>query len=84
MYYGFRLVLDGEPQEVGCAGKAEPGPGGIVPEQGNGQAAVKGPGGYVFPAHVPEDFSCLEHGGDLVIAAVPGQQEIIQVHTRGV
>ena len=73
-------VLDLQAQQVAGGGEGEPGAGGVVPEQGDAQAGVEDLGGDVALPQIAQGVGHGEHGGQLVVGLLPGQEEVTLVH----
>ena len=73
-------VLDLQAQQVAGGGEGEAGAGGVVPEQGDAQPGIEDFGGDVVFPHVAQRVGHGEHGGQLVVGLLPGQEEVAFVH----
>ena len=73
-------VLDLQAQQVAGGGEGEAGAGGVVAEQGDAQAGLKDLGGDVVLTHVAQSVGHGEHGLELVVGLLPGQEEVALVH----
>ena len=73
-------VLDLEAQQVAGRGEGETGPRGVVTEQADAQARLEDLRADVVLTHVPKGVSNREHGLQLVVRLVPGQEKVALVH----
>ena len=73
-------VLHLQAQQVAGRGKGEAGAGGVVAEEADAEAGLEDLGGDVVLAHVAESVGHGEHGLELVVGLVPGQEEVALVH----
>ena len=73
-------VLDLQAQQVAGGSKGEAGAGGVVAEQADAQAGLKNLRADVVLTHVAQSVSNREHGLQLVVRLVPGQEEVALVH----